>query len=219
MTHPPYSPRSIGDPRPLTAEEINRFTLVEIIMRAPLDQAVAIAVGRASTCWTDLDGSFGMAGVFDDQTASQIVDALLARISAELAGSVAEARGEDRARAMIPTLAAPTEIHDRRQCGEMLRLEGHVQHSQCLLLEGHDGEHQNGNLHWRSDSHGPVTAWWDTAAYEVAGLGELLRSGVMLTLPHLPALEPEPDVTARITYKSTAEIEGFPPPKSDDPQE
>jgi hypothetical protein len=214
------------DPQPLTAAEINDMSVVEIIMTAPLDQAVTIAVGRASTCWTDVDGSFGIVGVFDDATAIEIVNALLARISAELAGAVVDATGQDRAQAMIPTLAFPTEARDRQQCGERLRIEGHAQHSQCLLLAGHDGEeHQNGNLRWRKDpATGEITAWWDTAVYETVGLGELLRSGVYLTVPHLPAdavapLEAEPDETVRITYKSTAEIEGFPLRKSDDPQE
>jgi hypothetical protein len=219
VTHPP---RQAGDPQPLTAQEINERSLVEIIMTAPLDQAVAIAVGRASTCWTDVDGSFGMAGVFDDRTAIEIVNALLARISAELAGAAAEARGEDTAKAMIPTLAFPTEAVERQQCPQVIRIEGHAQHSQCLLLEGHDGdEHQNGALRWRTDTTGEITAWWDTAVYETVGLGDLLRSGVHLTLPHLPAdavapLEAEPDITARITYKSRAEIE-YPPKSTEEP--
>lgn len=204
------------DPQPLTAAEINNMSLVEIIMTAPLDQAVDLAVGRASTCWRNADGEVDMQGVFDDQTASEIVNALLARINAELAGAVVEAKGEDRARAMIPTLAFPTEAHDRPQCPEVIRLEGQSAHSQCLMLEGHPGqEHQNGNLRWRTDTAtGQVTRWWwDTAVYETVGLGELLRSQhITLTLPHLPAdaaapLEPEPDVTTRHVFKSPGVIE------------
>jgi hypothetical protein len=210
------APQEDGDPRPLTAAEINELDLVETIMLAPLDQAVGIAVGRASTCWRDVDGSFGMAGVFDDQTACQIVDALLARISAELAGSVAEVQAEERVKAAIPTLKFPTEVRQRGQCEERVRIEGYAQHSQCLLLAAHPGdEHQNGNLRWRKDQvTGEITSWFDTTVYETVGLGDLLRSGVHLTLPHLPIdavapLEGEPDTTARITHKSGVyEIEG-----------
>lgn len=197
MTHPPPA----GAPKPLTAEEINQLDLVEVIMRAPLDQAVTIAVGRASTCWTDVDGTFGMASAFDDQTANRIIDSILARISAELAVAVAEARGEDAARALIPTLAFPTEVHDRQQCPEVLRLEGNPHHSRCLLLEGHDGgEHLNGSLRWCHGEHGGVTAWWDSVAYQTLTLGELIRSqNIALQLPHLPAGAADADVKGELT--------------------
>lgn len=196
-------------PRELTAAEIGRLDIVEIIMAAPLDQAIAMAVGRASTCWTDVDGTFGMTGVFDDATATRIVDAILTRITCELAAEAANARGEDRARALIPTVPPPAATTERGQCPELLRLEGAARPSRCLHLEGHDGdEHQNGNLRWRRDpATGEVAAWWDTQVYETVSLGELLRAeNVHMTLPHLPAgaaapLESEPDTTARITFK------------------
>jgi hypothetical protein len=204
-----YTTPPMGGPRPLTAREINQLDLVEIIMRAPLDQAVTIAVGRASTCWTPMPD-----GVFDEQTANQIVNALLARINAELAVGYAEARDEDQARALIPTLAFPTEVRTRRQCPERLRLEGHPEPAQCLLLEGAHDEHQNGNLRWSRNEEGEITAWFDTAVYEAVGLGDLLRSGVHLTLPHLPADTVEDRVNDHLTPQ-------LPPPvsKSADTQE
>lgn len=203
--------RPVHSPRPLTPTEITQLDLVEAIMRAPLDQAVTIAVGRAATCWTVMPSS-----LFDGLTADQIVNALLARLSAELAVGAAEARGEDTARALIPTIPFPTEARDRQQCPEVVRIKGHAMHSQCLLLEGHPGdEHQNGDLRWRKNPAGEITDWWwDTAVYQTVGLGDLIRSqGITMQLPHLPAdavapLEAEPDITARITYKSsTAGIE------------
>lgn len=212
-------------PQPLTPATFNRSNIVEIIMRAPLDEAVAVAVGRASTCWEYPDGMGGLAGVFDDHTAGDIVNALLARISAELAGEGARVRGADEAATLIPTLAMPTTVVERGQCPQRLRLEGTPQPSRCLLLEGGHDVHQNGNLRWRrDDATGEITGWMEREAYQVIGLGELLRAQppIHLTLPHLPAeaasvplplpaLEAEPDETLRATYKSTAEIE--PPPQ------
>lgn len=183
--------------RPLTAAQMSQLDLVETIMIAPLDQAVTVAVGRASTCWSKMDGS----GVFDDQTAIQIVNALLSRISAELAVESANAHGEDAVKALIPTISMPTGHTHWGQCPEAIRLEGTPVPSQCLLLEAHDGtDHQNGNLRWRKDMDtGEITAWWDTQVYETVGLGDLLRSGVHLTLPHLSVDSARGDVNTPLT--------------------
>lgn len=61
--------------------------LDQVIARAPLDTAINVAVGRASVCWVNpATGQYDPTGVFDDATATRIASALVARISAELAG-------------------------------------------------------------------------------------------------------------------------------------
>lgn len=67
----------------MSAEELSSLTITEAIRRAPLEQAVYLAIGRASACWDHLEG----AGVFDSDTAVEIGEALLARVSVELGGA------------------------------------------------------------------------------------------------------------------------------------
>jgi hypothetical protein len=166
--------------------------VIERIMSGPLDEAVRVAVGRAATCWNNTPGPLGWHSSFDEQTSEQIIAALLARIGAEVAVESARVRGDEEWRALIPTASPPARTVELGQCPRRLRLEGHTQHSQCLLLEDHDGDvHENGNLRWRHGPAGEIDTWWHHDAYQVIGLGELLRSGVSLTIPHLPAAAAE----------------------------
>jgi hypothetical protein len=72
----PARPQEYG----VTAEETSGLTVSEAIRRAPLEEAVFLAIGRASMCWEHPEG----AGVFDSTAACEVGDALLARFSVEL---------------------------------------------------------------------------------------------------------------------------------------
>jgi hypothetical protein len=188
------------DAAPIEDRDIGHVDVIETIMRGPLPRAVRIAIGRASTCWQYPDGPGGRRGNYDYNTATDLINALLARIAAEIAVEAAHIRGEDEAAALIPTIKMPTETVEQSQCQSRVRVEGIVQVSQCLLLEGDHEEHQNGDLRWRTGEQGQLLYWWQTQAYEVVRLGDLLRrERIHMDLPHLPQSALPPSVNNPLT--------------------
>jgi hypothetical protein len=102
----------------------------------------------------------------------------------------------------LPIIPIPTDVRVREQCTQAVVTEGGAV-SRCLRLEhDQDAPHSNGNLRWTEDEQGRISAWFETQPFEEIGLGELLRSGVHLTIPHLPA-----DEAARLTGQNPPQLE------------